>query len=53
MQMLAKLLIFSTDTEWISVAAGTTTVKISAQGSKSMLPDSEITINSFMMVLQV
>lgn len=35
----------STDTEWVPVAAGTTTVKISAQGSKSMLPDSEITIN--------
>lgn len=34
-----------TDTEWVPVAAGTTTVKISAQGSKSMLPDSEITIN--------
>lgn len=32
-------------TEWVPVAAGTTTVKISAQGSKSMLPDSEITIN--------
>lgn len=35
----------STNTEWVPVAAGTTTVKISAQGSKSMLPDSEITIN--------
>lgn len=34
-----------TDIEWVPVAAGTTTVKISAQGSKSMLPDSEITIN--------
>lgn len=33
------------NTEWVPVAAGTTTVKISAQGSKSMLPDSEITIN--------
>lgn len=40
-----KTIDISTDTEWIPVAAGTTTVKISAQGSKSMLPDSEITIN--------
>lgn len=40
-----KTIDISTDTEWVSVAAGTTTVKISAQGSKSMLPDSEITIN--------
>lgn len=40
-----KTIDISTDTEWVPVAAGTTTVKISAQGSKSMLPDSEITIN--------
>lgn len=40
-----KTIDISTDTEWVHVAAGTTTVKISAQGSKSMLPDSEITIN--------
>lgn len=40
-----KTIDISTDTEWLPVAAGTTTVKISAQGSKSMLPDSEITIN--------
>lgn len=40
-----KTINISTDTEWVPVAAGTTTVKISAQGSKSMLPDSEITIN--------
>lgn len=40
-----KTIVISTDTEWVPVAAGTTTVKISAQGSKSMLPDSEITIN--------
>lgn len=40
-----KTIDISTDTKWIPVAAGTTTVKISAQGSKSMLPDSEITIN--------
>lgn len=40
-----KTIGISTDTEWVPVAAGTTTVKISAQGSKSMLPDSEITIN--------
>lgn len=40
-----KTIDISTDTEWGPVAAGTTTVKISAQGSKSMLPDSEITIN--------
>lgn len=40
-----KTIDISTNTEWIPVAAGTTTVKISAQGSKSMLPDSEITIN--------
>jgi len=39
-----KTIDISTD-EWVPVAAGTTTVKISAQGSKSMLPDSEITIN--------
>lgn len=40
-----KTIDISTDTKWVPVAAGTTTVKISAQGSKSMLPDSEITIN--------
>lgn len=40
-----KTIDISTGTEWVPVAAGTTTVKISAQGSKSMLPDSEITIN--------
>lgn len=40
-----KTIDISTDGEWVPVAAGTTTVKISAQGSKSMLPDSEITIN--------
>lgn len=40
-----KTIDISTNTEWVPVAAGTTTVKISAQGSKSMLPDSEITIN--------
>lgn len=40
-----KTIDISTDTECVPVAAGTTTVKISAQGSKSMLPDSEITIN--------
>lgn len=40
-----KTIDISTRTEWVPVAAGTTTVKISAQGSKSMLPDSEITIN--------
>lgn len=40
-----KTIDISTNTEWFPVAAGTTTVKISAQGSKSMLPDSEITIN--------
>lgn len=40
-----KTIDISTSTEWVPVAAGTTTVKISAQGSKSMLPDSEITIN--------
>lgn len=40
-----KTIDISTYTEWVPVAAGTTTVKISAQGSKSMLPDSEITIN--------
>lgn len=40
-----KTIDISTKTEWVPVAAGTTTVKISAQGSKSMLPDSEITIN--------
>lgn len=40
-----KTINISTDTKWVPVAAGTTTVKISAQGSKSMLPDSEITIN--------
>ena len=40
-----KTIDISTDTEWVPVAAGTTTVKISAQGSKSMQPDSEITIN--------
>lgn len=40
-----KTIDISTDTELVPVAAGTTTVKISAQGSKSMLPDSEITIN--------
>lgn len=40
-----KTIDISSATEWIPVAAGTTTVKISAQGSKSMLPDSEITIN--------
>lgn len=40
-----KTIDISTDTEWVPVAAGTTTVKISAQGSKSMLPDSEITVN--------
>lgn len=40
-----KTIGISTNTEWFPVAAGTTTVKISAQGSKSMLPDSEITIN--------
>lgn len=40
-----KTIDISTETEWVPVAAGTTTVKISAQGSKSMLPDSEITIN--------
>lgn len=40
-----KTIDISTDAEWVPVAAGTTTVKISAQGSKSMLPDSEITIN--------
>lgn len=40
-----KTIDISTATEWVPVAAGTTTVKISAQGSKSMLPDSEITIN--------
>ncbi len=40
-----KTIDISIDTEWVPVAAGTTTVKISAQGSKSMLPDSEITIN--------
>lgn len=40
-----KTIDISTDTEWVPVAAGTTTVKISAQGSNSMLPDSEITIN--------
>lgn len=40
-----KTIDISTDSEWVPVAAGTTTVKISAQGSKSMLPDSEITIN--------
>lgn len=35
----------STDTEWIPVSDGTCTVKISVQGSTSMLPDSEITVN--------
>lgn len=40
-----KTIDISTGTEWVPVAAGTTTVKTSAQGSKSMLPDSEITIN--------
>lgn len=40
-----KTIDISTDTEWVPVAAGTTTVKISVQGSKSMLPDSEITVN--------
>lgn len=32
-------------TEWVPASDGTTTVKISVQGSKSMLPDSEITVN--------
>lgn len=40
-----KTIDISTDTEWVPASAGTTTVKISAQGSKSMLPDSEITVN--------
>lgn len=40
-----KTIDISTDTEWVPVAAGTTTVKISAQGSSSMLPDTEITVN--------
>lgn len=40
-----KTIDISTDTEWVPASAGTTTVKISVQGSKSMLPDSEITIN--------
>lgn len=35
----------STDTEWVPVSDGTCTVKISVQGSTSMLPDSEITVN--------
>lgn len=40
-----KTIDISTDTEWVPVSAGTTTVRISVQGSNSMLPDSEITVN--------
>lgn len=41
-----KSIDISTDTEWVpSGEAGTCTVKIMVQGSKSMLPDSEITVN--------
>lgn len=40
-----KTIDISTDTEWIPVSDGTCTVKISVQGSTSMLPDSEITVN--------
>lgn len=40
-----KTIDISTDTEWVPASAGTTTVKISVQGSSSMLPDSEITVN--------
>lgn len=40
-----KTIDISTDTEWMPVSEGICTVKISVQGSKSMLPDSEITVN--------
>lgn len=40
-----KTIDISTETEWVPAPDGTTTVKISVQGSKSMLPDSEITVN--------
>lgn len=40
-----KTIDISTETEWVPASDGTTTVKISVQGSKSMLPDSEITVN--------
>ena len=40
-----KTIDISTGTEWVPASDGTTTVKISVQGSKSMLPDSEITVN--------
>lgn len=40
-----KTIDISTDTEYMPVSEGICTVKISVQGSKSMLPDSEITVN--------
>lgn len=40
-----KTIDISTDTEFKPVSEGICTVKISVQGSKSMLPDSEITVN--------
>lgn len=40
-----KTIGISTGTEWMPVSEGICTVKISVQGSKSMLPDSEITVN--------